>query len=435
MSKEQITLTKDELKRVMVIEKWIDGHLTEQDVARNLGISVRQAYRLKAKYRNGGAPAMAHGNRGKKPAHTLADSLKQRVQHLYQDRYFGSNSTHFAELLAEHENIHLSVSSVRRILLEGGLRPARVRRRPKVHRPRPRKTQAGMMWQIDASPYAWLEDRGPQLTLHGIIDDATGEVIAAAFRPTETLEGYVTVMIEGLRRKGVPLALYSDCHSIFHPPKGKRTIEQELAGEPQSLSTFGRAIADLGMIHIEALSPQAKGRIERLWQTLQDRLVIELRLRNVCTMEQANRVLPELIEKHNRQFAVPPQEDESAYRPLPETPLEHIFTRREYRRISGGQTFSWKGKCYMPKPGSGVPRWEEKAVVEVRIGMDGQVWLWHQGRAWPCVQTQQIQAQSLSTAKKTAEPAPPRKPAANHPWRAPFSRKQLQQFQRSTNSG
>ena len=428
-------MTKNELKRVMVIEKWIDGHLTEQDVARNLGISVRQAYRLKAKYRHGGAQAIAHGNRGRKPAHTLADSLKQHVQHLYQGRYFGCNSTHFTELLAEHENIRLSVSSVRRILLQGGLRPARVRRRAKIHRPRPRKPQAGMLWQIDASPYAWLEDRGPQLTLHGIIDDATGEVIAAAFRPTETLEGYVTVMTEGLRRKGIPLALYSDGHSIFHPPKGKRTIEQELAGEPQSLSTFGRAIADLGITHIEALSPQAKGRIERLWQTFQDRLVIELRLRNVCTMEEANRVLPELIAKHNRRFAVAPQEAESAYRPLPETPLEHIFTRREYRRISSGQTFSWGGKCYMPKPGSGVPRWETKAVVEVRIDMDGQVWLWHQGRAWPCVETQPVQAQAKPTAKKTAEPAPPRKPAANHPWRASFSREQYQQCKRSTASG
>jgi transposase len=284
MSKEQITLTKSELKRVMVLEKWIDGRLAEQDVARILGISIRQAYRLKAKYRQGGAQAIAHGNRGRKPAHTLADSLKQHVQHLYQSRYFGSNSTHFTELLAEHENIRLSVSSVRRILIQGGLRPARVRRRTKIHRPRPRQPQAGMLWQIDASPYTWLEDRGPQLTLHGIIDDATGEVIAAVFRPTETLEGYVTVMTEGLRRKGVPLALYSDGHSIFCPPKGKRTIEQELAGEPQSLSTFGRAIADLGITHIEALSPQAKGRIERLWLTFQDRLVIELRLRNVCSM-------------------------------------------------------------------------------------------------------------------------------------------------------
>jgi transposase len=432
MSKEQITLTKNELKRVMVIEKWMDGHLTEQDVTRTLGISVLQAYRLKAKYRLGGAQAIAHGNRGRKPAHTLADSLKQHIQHLYQGRYSGCNSTHFTELLAEHENIRLSVSSVRRILIQSGLRSARVRRRAKIHRPRPRKPQAGMLWQIDASSYAWLEDRGPQLTLHGIIDDATGEVIAAAFRPTETLEGYVTVMTEALRRKGVPLALYSDRHSIFRPPKGERTIEQELAGEPAALSTFGHAIADLGITHVEALSPQAKGRIERLWRTFQDRLVIELRLRNVCTMDEANRVLPELIDKHNRQFAVAPQEAEPAYRPLPQTPLEHMFTRREYRRISSGQTFSWGGKCFMPKPGSGVPRWEAKSVVEVRIGMDGQVWLWHQGRAWPCVETQQIQVQSSPTAKKRAEPAPPRKPAADHPWRIPFSSKHLK---RSTVSG
>src|SRR5690606_12195560 len=198
----------------------------------------------------------------------------------YQSRYFGSNSTHFTELLAEHENIRLSVSSVRRILIQGGLRPARVRRRTKIHRSRPRKPQAGMLWQIDASPFAWLEDRGPELTLHGIIDDATGEVIAAAFRPTETLEGYVAVMMEGLRRKGVPLALYSDQHSIFHPPKGTPTHEQELPGQPQALSPFGQPIADLGITHIEALSPQAKGRIERLWQTMQDRLVVELRVRN-----------------------------------------------------------------------------------------------------------------------------------------------------------
>mgnify|MGYP001472029252 CR=1 FL=1 len=222
MGKEQITLTKSELKRVMVLENWIGGRLAEQDVARLLGISIRQAYRLKAKYRHGGAQAVAHGNRGRKPAHTLADSLKQRVQLLYQERYFGSNATHFAELLAEHENIHLSVSSVRRILLEGGLRSARLRRRPKAHRPRPRKPQAGMLWQIDASPYAWLEDRGPMLTLHGIIDDATGEVVAAAFRPTETLEGSVPVMMEGLKRKGVPLALYSDQHSSFIRPRANQ---------------------------------------------------------------------------------------------------------------------------------------------------------------------------------------------------------------------
>jgi len=432
MSKEQITLTKDELKRVMVLQHWVDGRLTEQDVARILQLSVRQAYRLKAKYLSGGAQAIAHGNRGRKPAHALTDGLKQRVLHLYQSRYYGSNCTHFAELLAEYENIHLSVSSVRRILIQGGMRAQRVKRRSKVHRPRPRKPQAGMLWQIDASPFSWLEERGPQMVLHAIIDDATGEVLAAVFRPQETLEGYAAAMCEALRRKGVPLALYSDRHTIFSSPKSNPSFEQELAGQPASLTTFGQAIADLGITHIQALTPQAKGRIERLWRTFQDRLVVELRLRNVCTMEEANRVLPELIEKHNRLFAVQPQEAESAYRPLPEVPLEHIFARRVHRRISGAQTFSWQGKHYMPKPGAGVPRWEAKAIVEVRMDMQGQVYVWHQGRAWPCVEAPSFQTSATSTVKKTAAPAPPRKPAANHPWRKPFSSKQ---YQRSTASG
>lgn len=435
MKEQMITLTKKELKRVMVLQHWINGQLTEQDVARILQLSVRQAYRLKAKYLSGGAQAIAHGNRGRKPAHALTDSLKQQVLQLYQTRYYGSNCTHFTELLAEHENIHLSVSSVRRILIQGGVRSQRVRRRAKVHRPRPRKPQAGMLWQIDASPFAWLEDRGPQLVLHAIIDDATGEVPAAVFRPQETLEGYVTLMCEALRKKGVPLALYSDRHTIFISPKGKPTVEQELAGQTGSLTTFGQAIADLGITHIEALTPQAKGRIERLWRTFQDRLVIELRLRNVCTMEEANRVLPELIEKHNQLFAVQPQEAESTYRPLPDVPLEHLFARRVYRRISAGQTFSYNGKRYMPKPSTGVPRWEAKAVVEVRIGMQGQVWAWHQGQAWPCVEAPEVQPSKAATMKKAAAPAPPRKPAANHPWRRPFSRKQTSQGKGNTGSG
>lgn len=427
-------MTKDELKRVMVLQHWVDGRLTEQDVARILQLSVRQAYRLKAKYLSGGAQAIAHGNRGRKPAHALTDDLKQRVLHLYQSRYYGSNCTHFAELLAEYENIHLSVSSVRRILIQGGMRAQRVKRRSKVHRPRPRKPQAGMLWQIDASPFSWLEERGPQMVLHAIIDDATGEVLAAVFRPQETLEGYAAAMCEALRRKGVPLALYSDRHTIFSSPKSNPSFEQELAGQPASLTTFGQAIADLGITHIQALTPQAKGRIERLWRTFQDRLVIELRLRNVCTMEEANQALPELIEKHNRLFAVQPQETESAYRPLPHVPLEHIFARREYRRINAGQTFSYNGKRYMPKPGAGVPRWEAKDVVEVRIGMQGQVWVWHQGCAWPCVEAPEIQV-TTAPIKKATVLAPPRKPAANHPWRVSFSRKQTTQGKRSTADG
>jgi hypothetical protein len=256
------------------------------------------------------------------------------------------------------------------------------------------------------------------LTLHGVIDDATGEVLGAVFRPTETFEGYAAVMMQALRRKGVPMALYSDRHTIFRSPKEELTLEQELAGETKPLSNFGKAMADLGIVHVKALTPQAKGRIERLWQTFQDRLVIELRLLGVSTEQEANRVLPDLLRKHNRRFAVKPQQAESAYRPLPrELPLGHVFTWREKRKMGSGQTFSWNGKCYTPKPAKGLPLWEPKAVVEIRETMKGEVLIWHNGQAWSCMET--TRAPKPVEIKKS-EPAPPRKPAADHPWKKGF---------------
>ncbi len=421
-------MTREELKRAMVLDKWISGHLTETDVASALGISVRQAYRLKAKYVHGGAQVLAHQNRGRKPIHTLSDELKQRVADLYRGPYHGSNAVHYAELLQERENIKLSVSSVRRILIEHGLKLPRTRRSfVKTHRPRTRKPQAGMLWQIDSSPFAWLEDRGPSLTLHGIIDDATGEVLGAVFRPTETFEGYALAMMQALRSRGVPMALYSDRHTIFRSPQEALTLEQELAGETKPLSNFGKAVADLGITHIKALSPQAKGRIERLWQTFQDRLVIELRLLGVCSEQEANRVLPSLLKKHNRRFAVKPQQVESAYRPLPnELKLEHVFTRREIRKMGGGQTFSWNGKCYTPTPVKGLPLWEPKAVIEVRETMQGEVLIWHNNRAWICTETTRQAKPVANVANKKSEPATPRKPAADHPWRKGFTNTRFQ---------
>lgn len=225
---------------------------------------------------------------------------------MYRTKYYGSNNRHFSELLQEHESLSLSVSSVRRILLSQGIKQAKPCRRVKAQQPRERKPQAGMLWQIDASPYAWLEDRGPELTLHGIIDDATGTVVGAVFRPTETREGYFSATKQAIEQYGIPLGIYSDRHTIFRSPEETLTLEQELAGGTAPLSQFGKAMADLEITHVKAMSPQAKGRIERLWGTFQDRLVIELHLLGINTMAEASRVLPGLIQKHNLRFAIPP---------------------------------------------------------------------------------------------------------------------------------
>ncbi|TMV04188.1 ISNCY family transposase [Paenibacillus thermoaerophilus] len=425
-------MTRAELKKVLVVEKILDGRMTNAEGAATLGLSVRQMIRLKKKYvAEGGAQALAHRNRGRKPKHALSEEIKHQVVELYKTKYHGSNNCHFAELLEEHESLKLSPSSIRRMLLEKGIKQAKQRRRGKTHRPRERKPQAGMLWQMDATPYAWLEDRAPAFTLHAAIDDATGTVVGAVFRPTECREGYSLVMQQGIRKYGVPLGLYSDRHTIFRSPKEKLTVEQELAGETKPLSHFGKAMAELHIEHIQAVTPQAKGRVERLWKTFQDRLVIELRLLGVQTMEEANAVLPKLLEKHNRQFAIPPKEAESAYMKLdPSVHLNHVFTIREYRKLGHGNTLSYNGKVYtFAKPCDF--RFEARTTVEVRETLAGEVLVWHNGQAIPLKETEKPVRKPVTQTKK-AEPAQPRKPAANHPWRLAWNRRQQQDNTKTT---
>lgn len=411
-------MTRAELKKVLVVEKILDGHMTNKEGAAALGLTDRHMIRLKKKYQTeGGAQALVHRNRGRKPAHALSDELKAKTVALYTAKYQGSNNCHFAELLDEHESLKISSSSVRRILLTEGIKQVKPRRRAKAHQPRQRRAQAGMLWQIDATPYAWLEDRAPAFTLHAAIDDATGTVVAAVFRPHECREGYSRVMQQGIRSYGVPLGLYSDRHTIFRSPNEKLTVEQELAGEIKALSNFGKAMAELHIEHIKAVTPQAKGRIERLWKTLQDRLVIELRMLAVKSIDEANAALPKLLEKHNGQFTVEPRNAESAYMPLdPAVNLEHVFTKREFRQLGSGNTFSYNGIIYtLAKPA--VMRLGAKMTIEVRETLDGEVLLWLQGQAHALQATERPRRHSATTPKEKAGSAQPRKPADSHPWK------------------
>lgn len=426
MGQETVTLTRAELKKVVVVEKILDGHMTNGEGAAALGLTVRQVIRLKKKYlAEGGAQALAHGNRGRKPEHAISEMTKEHVVMLYKAKYHGSNNCHFAELLEEHEAVELSSSSVRRILVEAGIKQPKQRRRSKAHQPRKRKPQAGMLWQIDATPYAWLEDRASAFALHAAIDDATGTVVGAVFRPTECREGYSLVMQQGIQKYGIPLGLYSDRHNIFRSPQERLTVEQELAGESVPLSQFGKAMAELHIVHIKAMTPQAKGRIERLWKTFQDRLVIELRLLGVETLEEANAALPQLLEKHNRKFAVAAKDTTSAYIPLdPSVNLNHVFTIREYRQLGTGNTLSYNGTIYtLAKPTQF--RFDARMTVEVRETLTGEVLLWYQGQALALKETEKPERKAKLATKK-AEPAQPRKPAASHPWKKAWSPKQVQ---------
>jgi hypothetical protein len=222
-------------------------------------------------------------------------------------------------------------------------------------------------------------------------------------------------MKEGITKYGVPMALYTDKHTIFRSPKEKLTLDEELDGVEVPLSNFGKAMEELKIQHIKANTPQAKGRIERLWETLQDRLPVELRLLGVKTLEEANRVLPGLIEKHNGKYAVQPAEEQSAYTPLGrEVSLDYVFAKRETRKIGGGGSISYKNGHYVLDDGGRVCL-ETRTVVEVRETFGGEVLLWHGGRA---VKLRKLErpvptkkAEAAPKAKKVCTPPP------DHPWR------------------
>jgi transposase len=370
---ERVTLTQKELKRVKVLERLLDGRMSSAEAAESLGVTCRQLRRLKSKYTQEGEKGLIHGNRGREPKHALSEEVRTTVVRLFEEKYSDSNFCHCSELLEEHEGIRLSPSSIGRILKFAGKESKRaIKRRPKKHRRRERRSQAGMLWQTDATPYEWLGTEAGKFALHAVIDDATGIVVGASFTEHECALGYTRALQEGIKKYGIPLALYSDRHTIFRSPKEKLTIEQELDGEQIPLSNLGKALAELGIEHIKANTPQAKGRIERLWETLQDRLPVELRVLRIKSMEEANKVLAKLLERHNQKYSVTPGEEEASYTPLERgMKLDYVFATRTTRKIGGGEAISYKNETYVPIEETGR-KFNAKAVVEVRETFSGE---------------------------------------------------------------
>lgn len=382
-----------------------------------LGVTTRQLRRLKAKYALEGEEGLIHGNRGRKPGHALSEESREEVLRLYRQKYHGSNFCHCSELLEEHENIKISASSVGRILKAAGIDSKRARKhRPKKHRPRERRTQAGMLWQIDATPYEWLGAEYGKFALHAAIDDATGIVTGAKFTRNECLEGYSRTMMSGIGQYGLPMALYSDRHTIFRSQNENLTIDEELDGQQVPLSNFGKAMVELGIEHIKASTPQAKGRVERLWETLQDRLSVELQLLCVKNIEEANEVLPVLIDKHNRNYSVVPAEGTDAHCPLDSgINLNYVFAKRETRKVGSSNDITYKNSLYVPcDPNCSF---NSKVTVEVRETFSGEVVLWHDGKILQLRKIERAQKSAGRDSGGVKVARAPHKPADDHPWR------------------
>ena len=342
-------MSKGDARRVTIVEELLAGRTSIEQAARLLNLSVRQIMRLKAEAAANGPMAVLHKNRGRKPANALDPVLAETIVDICTSRLAGYNFCHMADVLAEDYGIFVSVSTLSRLLRKEGIRSPKAKRRAKKHRCRAARPREGELAQMDASRFDWLSD-GSYLHLHGAVDDATGRVLALRFDKEETFEAYCQLMFQMNRQGCLPREIYADARSIFVCTRGRRyelSLEEELAGMTDRPSQFARALRDIGGSLIIAGSPQAKGGIERLWGTLQDRLVKDMWRQGISTMEQANDFLKSHVAFFNRRFAVPAAKPEKAYLPKQDPDdLALTFSKHATRVLDSGLSFSFLGTKY-----------------------------------------------------------------------------------------
>jgi transposase len=374
MRQETFTLSQKELQRVSVITACVKGDMACASAAGLLCLSVRQIKRLKRRLREDGEAALAHANRGRPSPRRLPERTRQAVLRLYRTKYAGFNDHHLCEKLNEVEGLVLSRETLRRLLRQEGLGPPRQRRPPAHRQRRLRVAREGELVQLDGSPHDWLAGRGPRLTLLGMQDDATGKILAAQFFLSESAEGYFHLLQSLLHRFGVPTAFYGDRSGIFVRNDSHWSLEEELDGQRQP-TQFGRALCELGITFIAAQSPQAKGRVERLWGVLQDRLCSELRLAGAHDLDSANRVLRRFIADYNRRLARAPRDTAKAWRPAPEN-LERICSFRHERIVSNDNVVQWEGRRFQIPPQNRRFSFAG-AKVQLYQALDGRVSLYY----------------------------------------------------------
>lgn len=356
-------------RRLGLVEAAQRGETTNRKAARALGLSIRQVQRLKRRVTAEGVVGLRHGNHGRVSTQRLDERIRRRVGALLQHEEVRLNDCHIVDLLGE-QGLSVSDDSVRRIRLALGLPPVHARRPPQHHRRRERREREGSMVLIDGSDHAWLGPELPHLTLVGAIDDATSQVLALTFRPVEDLHGYAIILREVLTRYGMPEVFYGDRTGIAVRNDGHWSLEEELAGR-QLPPQFGQMLEALGIRYIAAGSPQAKGRIERLWRTLQDRLLKELRLHDVRTVEAAAAYLPGFLVRFNRRFAIVAKDSKPAWQKPPRH-FERLLACRYTRTVTRDNVVTLPG-CVLHLPPGAHHRSHQGRRVEVRELLDGRL--------------------------------------------------------------
>lgn len=412
-------MSDKEIKRLQSMTQLEKRQLTQTMAAIQLGISVRQVKRLWRAYQEQGAGGLVNKSRGKPSHNQLSEAVKQQALDLILERYRDFGPTLATEKLVEKHGIQISDESVRQMMMAEGVWKHKRKRKLNVFQMRERRACFGELVQIDGSDYDWFEGRGPRSTLLVFVDDATGSLVELRFVSHESFFGYCEATRDYFERYGKPGAFYSDKHGIFHLNNPKLT-------PGDGLTDFGRAMQELGVQIICANTPQAKGRVERANQTLQDRLTKELRLRGISTPEEANRWLPEFMQDYNRRFATAPRSNLDFHTPLaPADNLDLILCRQATRTLSKNLTLQYHKtifQIHVQHPAYAM----RNARVTVFENAKGEITILYKNKplTFEVYYQQEKQAEvvpSKSIDHELDQPKKPHKPAPDHPWRKGFS--------------
>lgn len=409
---ELLIMSKKELTRLEVMQRLDEKRLKQREAARQLGISVRHVKRLLCNYRKAGAAGLVSRHRGRHANNRLDDKVRTQVVQLIRKRYTDFGPTLAHEKLTEVHALQLSVESVRQFMIAAELWKPRRAKRARVHQMRPRRACLGELVQIDGSPYDWFEGRAPACSLLVFIDDSTGRLLELYFTPQESFFSYCAALRRYFARHGKPLALYSDKHGIFR-------VNAKNAVSGTGLTQFGRAMQELDIQSVCANTPQAKGRVERVNQTLQDRLVKEMRLQGISSLQAGNEFTPHFMADFDQRFAVVPADPRDLHRPLrPGDDLERIFTRQETRTLSKNLTLQYQKIVYQiqtTRPAYAL----RNALVTVYEQPNDEIAIRYKGRVLEhsVFHKQQRQAEVVSSKSLEHKLRQPTRPAADHPWR------------------
>lgn len=415
MREEYITLSQKEVRRLKILHKVMEGEVTQVKASEILGISDRQIRNIIARLKEEGDRGIIHGNRGRSSSRKMASEQEDLIAEIVGRRYPDFGPTLAAEKLEECEKIRVSDEKLRQIMLAKGLWQPK-RRRRKIYRWRERKHYFGEMVQMDGSHHDWLEGRGPRMVLMGYVDDATGRFFGrfyayeGLFPAMDSLERYI-------RLYGSPVSLYLDKHSTYKTTR-QPDLDELLRGE-EAQTQFERAAKELGIEIIHANSPQAKGRIERTFGTLQDRLVKELRLAGVGTIEEANMFLEEFMPRHNKRFAKMALKQGDLHRRLPMgIKFRDILCIKAKRTIANDYTIRWRGRRFLIDKASLVMR---RQKVEVREHLDGQITIKFNRRYLDFHEVCEVEPVKVVKAKKVSSEVRKKKgkyiPPPDHPWK------------------